>query len=54
LDKLINENKKLNKKFDDLTIFFYSQQILKGLDFLHENKIIHRDLKPKYKLTILI
>ena len=47
LNQLIENNRKINKKFDKTDIINYSNNILNGLEYLHEElQIIHRDLKP--------
>eukprot|EP01080_Neovahlkampfia_damariscottae_P005777 gene5777-9598_t len=38
--------KNLHSKMDKLTIKSFIFQILKGVEYLHQNFIIHRDLKP--------
>ena len=47
LNQLIENNRKINKKFDKTDVINYSNDILNGLEYLHEElQIIHRDLKP--------
>ena len=47
LDQLIKDYFNRNQRIDNFRILFYSQQILEGLEFLHEKNKIHRDIKPK-------
>ncbi len=38
--------KKKNARFDSDLIYFWSWELINGLEFIHSNYVIHRDIKP--------
>lgn len=38
--------------FKESVVANYTEQLLRGLAYLHENQIIHRDVKGKINVTI--